>query len=293
MSESLENLHRPSVPVCLNLGGLEVQGFSISGLATWFLVPQWRLCFDMGDCPIEAVRMNHVFLTHAHGDHARLLLRHHSLRGMLNMKPAEYFVPHELVAGVKGLTYAWADLEGYTRDPDFIPGLKGIASGGEVELNPQLSVTAFAVDHTVLSLGYTVWERRKKLLPELVGLPGAEIAARKSAGLPTQCEQRIALLTFIGDSRLVTLEKESHVLRSRILVVESTFLMDEDRDMAEPKGHIHLAELFEFLSARKDDCGFEHLVLKHFSMKYSRQQIETRCAELVPDFLRERVRLLI
>jgi hypothetical protein len=66
--------------------------------------------------------------------------------------------------------------------PDFV----GMAARDEVELNRQLVMTSFPVDHRVRSLGYTTWEKRKKLLPELVGLPGPEIAARKYAGLPIE-----------------------------------------------------------------------------------------------------------
>jgi ribonuclease Z len=293
MSDQPDHLHRPSIPVPLSLGDLEVEGFSIGGLATYFLVPEWRVCFDIGDCPIEAVRMNHVFLTHAHGDHARCLLRHFSLRRMLNMERASYHVPEFLVEPLKKLAYAWSDLEGHRRNPDYLPDLQGMGARDEVELNRQIVMTSFPVDHRVRSLGYTTWEKRKKLLPELVGMPGPEIAARKYAGLPIESETRTPRLTFIGDSTMRTLEREMHVLQSRVLVLETTFIMDDDVDMADPKGHIHLATLCNFLAANRDLCNFEFLVLKHFSMKYPRRLIEARVRALVPDFLKDRVKVLI
>lgn len=289
----LDLLHRPSIPVPLTLGDLEVEGFSIGGLATYFLVPEWKLCFDIGDCPIEAVRMNHVFLTHAHGDHARCLLRHFSLRRMLNMERAIYHVPEFLVEPLKRLAYAWSDLEGHRRNPDYVPDFNGLALRDEVEINRQMVVTTFPVEHRVRSLGYTVWDKRKKLLPELVGMPGQEIAARKREGLPIETEIRQAKLTFIGDSTMKTLEREPHVLDSQVLVLETTFLMDDDVGMADPKGHIHLATLCNFLAANPDACKFDFLILKHFSMKYPRKLIEARVRALVPEFLRDRVRLLI
>ncbi len=293
MTDLPDFLHSPSVPVSLDLGGLDVRGFSIGGLATWFMVPEWHLCMDIGDCPLEAVRMNHVFLTHAHGDHARCLLRHFSLRRMLNMEPATYCVPDFLVEPLRHLAYAWSDLEGHRRNPEYVPHFIGLAARDELELNRQLIATSFPVDHRVRSLGYTIWERRKKLLPELAGLPGQEIVARKKAGLPIEAEQRTPRLTFIGDTTLKTLEREPQMLNSRILVLEATFIMDDDIGMATPKGHLHLRQLFDFLSAHEADCRFGHLVLKHFSMKYPRRLIEARCQALVPDFLRDRLRLLI
>jgi len=78
-----------------------------------------------------------------------------------------------------------------------------------------------------------------------------------------------------------------------VVVMETTFIMEDDRDMARPKGHTHLFELFEFLAANPDLAKFEFLVLKHFSMKYTQHQIETAVRKRVPDFLRERVLLLL
>ena len=38
--------------------------------------------------------------------------------------------------------------------------------GDEVELSRELVVRPFATKHTIPSLGFLVWERRKKLKPE-------------------------------------------------------------------------------------------------------------------------------
>ena len=56
-------------PVTLRLDGLTLQGFSISGLATWLMVPELDVLFDVGECPLAALPINHVLLTHAHFDH--------------------------------------------------------------------------------------------------------------------------------------------------------------------------------------------------------------------------------
>lgn len=293
MSESTDTLHRPSIPIQLDLGGLEVQGFSIGGLATYLMVPEWKTCFDIGECPVEAVRYPYVFLTHSHGDHARGLLRHFSLRRMLNIAPAEYFVPDFLVEPLRNLAKAWCDLEGHRNRPEYIPEFHPLPKRGIVELNRQLRVSTFPVDHRVRSLGFTVQEVRKKLKPEYHGTVGYELGALKKQGVEIETETLTPRLTFIGDSTLKTLEREPHCLDSEILVVESTFILPEDREMAGPKGHLHLSELFELLASEPEACRFQHLVLKHFSMKYTRGQIESVVRRTTPEFLRERVRLLI
>ena len=293
MEPSIDTLHRPSCPVSLDLGGLEVQGFSIGGLATYLMVPEWKVCFDMGECPIEAVRLPNVFLTHSHGDHARGLLRHFSLRRMLNMPQAVYFVPDFLVEPMRGLAQAWCDLEGHRNRPEYIPDFHPLPRRGTVDLNRQLRVATFPVDHRVRSLGFTVQDVRKKLKPEFAGTAGHELGALKRQGVEIESESLCPRLTFIGDTTIRTLEREPHCLESEALVIETTFLLDDDLEMAKPKWHLHIQELFQFLAAEPDACRFRHLVLKHFSMKYTRAQIEAVVRKKTPEFLRDRVRLLL
>ncbi len=293
MPEPIDVLHRPSCPVTLDCSGLELQGFSIGGLATYLMVPEWKLCFDMGECPIEAVRLSHVFLTHSHGDHARGLLRHFSLRRMLNIPPAEYHVPDFLVQPLQNLAQAWCDLEGHRNRPEYIPNFVPLGKRDTIELNRQLRVSTFPVDHRVRSLGFTVQEIRKKLKPEFAGTPGHELGALKRQGVAIETETAHPRLTFIGDTTLKTLEKEPHCLDSDILVIETTFIMPDDVEMARPKGHLHLFELMDFLKADPDSCRFQHLVLKHFSMKYTHGQIEALVRRNTPDFLKDRVKILI
>ncbi|MBK9578676.1 MAG: hypothetical protein IPK50_12445 [Fibrobacterota bacterium] len=293
MTEPLDMLHRPSCPITLEANGLEMQGFSIGGLATYLMVPEWKVCFDIGECPVEAVRLPYVFLTHSHGDHARGLLRHFSLRRMLNMPQAEYFVPDFLVEPLRNLAQAWCDLEGHRNRPEYIPNFRPLAKRDTVELNRQLRVSTFPVDHRVRSLGFTVQEVRKKLKPEFHGTVGHELGALKRRGVEIETETLQPRLTFIGDTTLKTLEREPHCLDSEILVIETTFILPEDLEMAAPKGHLHLFELFDFLSANPEACRFNTLVLKHFSMKYTRAQIEAVVRKQTPAFLKDRVRILL
>jgi ribonuclease Z len=142
-------------------------------------------------------------------------------------------------------------------------------------------------------LGFTAQEVRKKLKPEFHGTAGHELGALKRQGVEIETETLHPRLTFIGDTTIRTLEREPHCLDSEILVIETTFILPEDLEMAKPKGHLHLQELFDLLSANPEACRFQHLVLKHFSMKYTRAQIEAVVRKRTPSFLKDRVRLLI
>ena len=83
------------MPVSLKFGGLELEAFSISGLATYVLAPAFDACFDLGHCPVEATTLRNVFLSHVHQDHAGGVPRHFSLRAMFGARPSRVYCPAE------------------------------------------------------------------------------------------------------------------------------------------------------------------------------------------------------
>ena len=90
-----------------------ISGFSISGLATYIQIPELDFCIDMGECPLSAIPLNHVFLTHAHGDHARCLMRHHSLRKMMGVeRDCVYYMPDCVSENARAWIKAEALFEG-------------------------------------------------------------------------------------------------------------------------------------------------------------------------------------
>ena len=103
--------HNPGRPIVLKLPQETVISFSISALATYVLIPELNVAFDMGECLMDAVPLERVFISHAHGDHTRCLLRHEALRRLLGMAPATYYVPEQTVEGFRGLANAWKLLE--------------------------------------------------------------------------------------------------------------------------------------------------------------------------------------
>ena len=103
----------------------------------------------------------------------------------------------------------------------------------------------------------------------------------------------LPLITYIGDSTIETLYREQHVGESETLFMEITFLMDDEREIARQRGHTHLDDLLQFLHDCPDVLQNEHIVLKHFSMRYDRRFIvQTLKSKLPSDFL-ERVHILV
>ncbi|MDH5752853.1 MAG: MBL fold metallo-hydrolase [Deltaproteobacteria bacterium] len=264
-----------------------INAFSIAALSTYAYVPEMNVAFDMGDCLMDAVPIQRVFISHGHGDHTRCLLRHVSLRRLLGMDPAEYYIPRETLEGFRAISAAWQKMEYHKgrkehKEPNFIP----LDAGNEVTLNRQLVAQAFGVTHTMPSLGYTLFELRKKLKPEYHGTESLELARLRREGVEFEDEFRVPRLTFIGDSTIETLYRERHIGQSHILFLELTFLMEDERELARRRGHTHLDDLLEFLQQCPDALQNEHIILKHFSMRYTRRQIFSILkARLPADFL--------
>lgn len=286
----MRKIHDQERGVRLELEGLELHAFSISGLATAIVVPTLDACFDLGHCSVRASLQRHVFLSHVHQDHALGVVKHLSLRAMTGARPSRVFVPEESRAPLIEALRAFERLE--ERPPQDLDAIVvGVRPGDEVPLGPRV-VRAFDVTHRIASRGYTVIDRRRRLRPAYEGRTADEIRAARARGEVVADVEHLPWLTYVGDSTLDTLERHPEVGESAILILEATHLPGTDRAVSAKFGHTHLEELAELYRRAPAALASRHVLLKHFSMKYSREEILAAKAAL-PAELAARVTMLV
>lgn len=266
--------------------GLSIEGYSRAAVQSYWRIPELKLGFDLGGSPWTFLGTSSWFVTHAHLDHLAAIPVFVARRRMMKMEPPTIYLPAEVVDNVHRLLLAWQRLD----RGRMVCELIGVKPGDVVELSREHVVTAFQTKHTVPSVGYVVWDRRKKLRPDLVGLPQNEIRDRRLAGEEVTHEVRVPLVCYTGDTAPAGLDNDPAVYEAQVLITEMTFYRPEHRKEKIHKfGHTHLDDIIE----RADRFRNELIVLTHFSTRYHEKQIRAAVEQRLPEKLRERVHLWV
>ncbi|MER5523256.1 ribonuclease Z [Streptomyces sp. NPDC002677] len=218
---------------------------------------------------VAAHDLNRICVTHFHGDHCL------GLAGVIQRVNLDK-VPHPVTAHYPKsgqrffdrLRYATAYREtvGITEVP--------VDADGDLAVTPSYTLQARKLSHPVESYGYRLVEPDgRRMLPERLaahGIKGPDVGRLQRDGVlgdvtldqvsEVRRGQRCA---FVMDTRLCD---GVHALAEGcdLLVIESTFL-DEDAELAAEHGHLTAGQA----AAVARDAGVRHLVLTHFSQRYS------------------------
>ena len=269
-----------------------ISGFSISGLATYIQIPELDFCIDMGECPLSAIPLDHVFLTHAHGDHARCLMRHHSLRKMMGVeRDSVYYMPENISENAREWIKAEAMFEGVSEAKFRYPEIEPVKAGNRqfLRYRKEIAFEPFEVKHSIPAMGGTLYFYKKKLKDEFLGKSATEIIELRKNGVEITREVYEPLVSFMGDCLGESLLDNSHVFQSKVLITECTFLDEGEEAMSKKKGHSHLKDIVNALNELGDGIKCEKIILSHFSMKYSERHIRDALDKGIPDKFKEKI----
>ena len=263
---------------------LTIEGFSRAAVQTYWRVPELKIGFDLGAQPWSFMGTPRWFVSHTHIDHVIALPMYVARRRMMKMEPPVIHLPEHAVEPVQRLLRQVSRLDRGRLPCELLP----TRPGDEVELSRETVVTVSATRHTVPSLGFVVWERRRKLKPEYFGLPGEEIRDLRLAGEEVTREIRVPRLAYLGDSAPAGLDDCPAMYEAEVLILELTFVAPSHRKERIHKfGHMHLDDLLE----RRDRFKNELVIASHFSTRYQPRQVQHFVRKALPDMLDDRLKL--
>jgi len=263
---------------------LTIEGYSRAAVQTYWRIPELKLGFDLGAQPWAFMGTPTWFVSHTHMDHIVSLPVYIARRRMMKMEPPVIYLPEAAIDPVQKILRLYTRLDRGRLPCELLPA----RPGDEIELSRELVVTVSATVHTVPSLGFVVWQRRRKLKPEFQGLAGEEIRDLRLAGTEVTSEVRMPRLAYLGDSAPAGLDSCEAMYRAEVLIMEMTFVAPSHRkDKIHKFGHMHLDDFLE----RIDRFRNERIVAAHFSARYHAQRIRQCVERAVPDMLGGRLHL--
>jgi ribonuclease Z len=205
---------------------------------------------------------------------------------MMKMEPPHIYLPEEAVEDVKRLLLIMQKLD----RGRMLCELTGVTPGQELSLSREHVVTVFRTTHTIPSVGFLVWERRRKLKDEYHGLTGDQIRDLRLSGVEVTRELRTPLVCYTGDTNPAGLDAYPPVFEAKILITELSFIRpNHRREKIHKFGHMHLDDFVE----RADRFKNEVIVCAHFSTRYHPNEVRRVIEARLPAQLRDKVKLWI
>jgi len=261
-----------------------IEGYSRAAVQSYWRIPEFKIGFDLGAQPWSFMGTPTWLVSHTHLDHIAALPVYVARRRMMKMEPPKIYLPEHAVEPAQQVLRVFSQLDRGRLPCEII----GIVPGQEIELSRELVVTVKATKHTVPSLGFVIWERRRKLKPEYLGLSGEKIRDLRLAGTDITEEHRMARLAYLGDSSPEGLDWNPEMYEAEVLITELTFVAPSHRkEKIHKMGHIHLDDIL----ARRAKFKNELIIATHFSTRYHATQVRNIVERALPDMLDRRLHL--
>lgn len=251
----------------ITIDNMDILGYSVAGEESVVAMPQLDVCFDIGKAPDQVIPINNLLLTHGHMDHAAGIGYYLSHRNFCGQQPGTVMAPANLLDPIRQIVDAWGKLDGNTIPVKLI----GVKPGDEHRIKGNLYARTFPVKHSYGAVGYTIIEKRKKLKPEFTKLNGQQIVELKKQGIEIDYTLELPIVTYMGDTSYTDFSQIDYIAKSKILIIECTFFLDEHKDRADAGKHMHINEFADLIERMEN----EHVIVTHLSQRIGVGQAKT------------------
>ena len=270
----------------LKCGNWVLEGKSSSAVATYIRIKELDLIFDLGRCPMRFIGTNHVFISHFHLDHYFGLPIYISQRWLADMPAGNICVPLD---GYKQLRDILNKISALDRSRNWGYQLTPVKVGDSLRFRQNLIAHVLPGNHSVPAVSYLICEIRKKLKPEYSHLSEKEIITLKRSGTEITNEVQLPIVAYLGDTRGISIDSHPLLRKCQLLICECTFITPEHRERAKKTKHIHL----DMVPSLLEEFESEHVVLNHFSRRYTPELIRQEVYKRLPNSEHSRVQLFL
>ncbi len=236
-----------------------VAGISVAGEASTVMIPELDVAFDLGCCPRAMLAAKTVCVSHGHMDHIGGLAYYCSQRVFQGMGPGRILCPASIAPAITRMMEGYIELERQKTPYELVP----MEPEQTFEIKNNIFVRAFPLEHTVPTLGYSVFERRTKLKPELVGLPQEKLMELKERGEEITRTLEIPLVAYVLDTVPGPALVREDVRKAQIVITECTFFEPDHKERAKVGMHMHVDDLVQWVKVL--EC--QKVILAHVSRR--------------------------
>lgn len=227
----------------LALQPFRLQGVSVAGEYSIIQVPELGLCFDIGLCPREVLASRVVAISHGHVDHVAGLIAYLCQRQRAGLGPGRIVCHHALEPPVRQIMDACSQLE-----PEALPfKLVGLKHDQHLRLDEHHWLRGFETRHAAGSMGFVVYQRRKRLRKEYAHLSFEGLETLQARGESIMERHEVPLICYTGDTAWGPHFQRRDVQRAKILVTECSFLEAGHLEHARRGRHLHLDHIVSLL----------------------------------------------